>query len=107
MAAAPTVSRRLLLALALSLPLAACAGAQKPKTPPAELRVVAEPPSATVVVNERFVGSARVLDKRPAKLVPGKKQITIEAPGYFPHDIEVELPSGVTTLNIKLRAVPP
>jgi hypothetical protein len=105
--------RALGLALALGVTLgvttllAACAGTQKPKGPPAELRIVAEPVSASVQVNERFVGAARVLDKRPAKLSPGKKRITIEAPGYFPHDLEVELPAGVTTINIKLRAVPP
>jgi hypothetical protein len=95
------------LALVLGLVLCACAGTQKPKGPPAELRVLAEPASATVQVNERFVGAARVLDKRPAKLVPGKKLITLEAPGYFPHDLEVDLPAGVTTLNVKLRPVPP
>jgi hypothetical protein len=94
------------LALLLGTLLAACAGTQKPKGPPAELRIVAEPVSASVQVNERFVGAARVLDKRPAKLTPGKKRITIEAPGYFPHDLEVELPAGVTTINIKLRQVP-
>jgi hypothetical protein len=89
------------------LVLAACAGAQKPKGPPAELRVVAEPDSAIVQVNERFVGSARVLDKRPAKLSAGLKHVTVEAAGYVPHDLDVDLPSGVTTIKIKLRPVPP
>ena len=95
-------------ALLLSLfALSACAGTQKPKGPPAELRVVAEPESAFVQVNERFVGSARVLEKRPAKLSTGLKHVTVEAPGYFPHDIDVDLPAGVTTMKIKLRPVPP
>jgi hypothetical protein len=95
-------------AIALSLfVLSACAGTQKPKGPPAELRVVAEPESAIVQVNERFVGSARVLDKRPAKLASGLKHVTVEAPGYFPHDFDVDLPTGVTTIKIKLRPVPP
>lgn len=98
---------QLALALLCAGTVTACAGTQKPKGPPAELRIVAVPVSATVQVNERFVGAARVLDKRPAKLSPGKKRITIEAPGYFPHDLEVELPAGVTTINIKLRPVPP
>ena len=94
------------LALLLLLWLA-CAGTQKPKERPAELRIVAEPDSATVQVNERFVGAARVLDKRPAKLRPGVKHVTVEAPGYFPHDLELNLPAGVTTVKIKLRPVPP
>lgn len=90
----------------LSTLLTACAGIQKIPRPAAELRVIAEPPSATVHVNERFVGAARVLDKKPAQLRPGPKRVTVEAPGYFPHDFEVDLRSGVTTVNVKLRKVP-
>jgi len=90
-----------------ALLLTACAGTHKPRAAPAQLRVVAEPPSATVQVNERFVGAARVLDKRPARLSQGLKRVTVEAPGYFPHDLMLNLPAGVTTVNIKLRPVPP
>jgi len=53
------------------------------------------------------VGAARVLQKQPAALTPGKHRITIEAPNYFPHDLELDLPVGVTSLEIKLRPVPP
>jgi hypothetical protein len=95
-----------LLALLSLLVLAACAGAQKGRKPVAELRIVAVPEAAVVQVNEQFVGSARVLDKRPARLTPGKKRVTVEAPGYFPHDLEVVLAEGVTTVNIKLRPIP-
>ena len=101
---------RLSLALAsacLGSALIACGGAHKPKGRPAELRAVVQPPTAIVQVEEKFVGSARVLDKRPAQLTPGKHRVTVEAPGYFPHDVEVELAPGVTTLQLKLRAVPP
>jgi hypothetical protein len=101
---------RICAALFTALALAsagACGGAQKPKGKAAELRVVAEPPSATVQVNERFVGAARVLDKKPALLTPGPKRVTVEAPGYFPHDLELDLPAGTTTLNVKLRPIPP
>jgi hypothetical protein len=93
--------------LALLVPISACGGAQKGKGATAELRVLADPPSAVVQVNERFVGAARVLDKQPARLTPGPKRVTVEAPGYFPHDLELELPAGSTTLNIKLRPIPP
>ena len=93
--------------LGATLLLSSCAGMHKPKAAPAELRVIAEPPAATVQVNERFVGAARVLEKHPAKLSQGPKRVTVEAPGYFPHDLELNLPAGVTTVNIKLRPVPP
>ena len=87
--------------------LGACAGAQHPKSRPAELRVVAEPATAIVQVDEHFVGAARVLDKKPAPLAPGHHRVTIEAPGFFPHDLDVDLAPGVTTLKLKLRALPP
>jgi hypothetical protein len=94
-------------ALGLLLLASACGARQQPPQKFAELRVVAVPESATVQVDERFVGAARVLAKQPAKLPLGKKRVTIEAPGYFPHDLEIDLPQGVTTLDIKLRQVPP
>ena len=86
--------------------LIACGGAHKPKGRPAELRALVEPPTAIVQVDETFVGSARVLDKRPAQLTPGKHRVTVDAPGYFPHDVELDLAPGVTTLQLKLRAIP-
>jgi hypothetical protein len=87
--------------------LAACGGAQKAKPRQAELRAVVEPPLANVQVDEYFVGSARVLAVRPAQLTPGKHRVTVDADGYFPHDVELDLPPGVTTLELKLRPVPP
>lgn len=94
------------LSVVLCGALLACAGSHKPKGRPAELRAVVEPPTAIVQVDERFVGSARVLEKRPAQLTPGKHRVTVDAAGYFPHDVELELAPGVTTLQLKLRAIP-
>ena len=97
---------RTLGSAALTALLVACGAAKPVPTQPASLRVVAEPPTATVQVDERFVGAARVLDARPAPVGPGKHRVTLEAPGYFPHDLEVTLAPGVTTVEVKLRAVP-
>jgi len=94
------------LSVVLLAALCACAGTHKPKGRPAELRAVVEPPTAIVQVDEKFVGSARVLEKRPAQLTPGKHRVTVEAPGFFPHDVQLELAPGVTTLQLKLRAIP-
>lgn len=96
-------ARRALLLLGLF----ACGGAQRTAAPPAALRVRVTPERATVYIDEQFVGSARVLAKAPARLPPGKHQVTIEAPGYFPHDLEVVLAPGVTTVEVSLRLVPP
>jgi len=91
---------------ALTLVVTACGGAQKAKPPAAELRALVEPATANVQIDEHFVGSARVLAVRPARVAPGKHRVTVEAEGYFPHDVELDLPVGVTTLDLKLRAVP-
>jgi hypothetical protein len=71
------------------------------------LRVVAEPATTTVYINDRFIGSAHLLAKQPKALPPGVKYLTFKAPGYFPHDLRVPLPAGETTVKIKLRKVPP
>jgi hypothetical protein len=80
------------------------------QTPPprlAKLRVVAEPSTTTVYVDDRYVGSARVLATRPKVFKPGIKFITFKAPDHFPHDVRVDLPSGTTTIKMKLRPIPP
>jgi len=78
-----------------------------PTTGMAKLRVVAEPDTTTVYVEDQFVGSARVLAVRPRSLRPGVKHITFKAPHYFPHDVRVDLPEGTTTIQMKLRPIPP
>lgn len=92
--------------LIASLSLASCV---RPVPPPrlAKLRVLAEPETTTVYVDDRYVGSARVLAAKPRSLSPGVKLVTFKAPGYFPHDVRLDLPSGVTTVRMKLRKIPP
>lgn len=93
-------------ALVLLVLFGAC-GYQNTRREPAKLQVIAEPEEARVYVDERFVASARVLAQRPRELRAGSHRVTITAPGYFPHDVAVDLPSGTTTIRISLRAVPP
>jgi hypothetical protein len=74
---------------------------------PAELRVIARPENARIYLDDRFVATARVLARRPETVRTGVHYMTVTADGYFPHDVELELPSGVTTVEISLRPVPP
>ncbi len=90
----------------LCLVLSAC-GYQNTRREPAKLQVIAQPEDARVYVDERFIASARVLAQRPRELRAGSHRVTITAPGYFPHDVAVDLPSGTTTIRISLRQVPP
>ncbi|MEO0324363.1 MAG: PEGA domain-containing protein [Myxococcota bacterium] len=90
----------------LLLALGAC-GFQQVAGTPAKLSVVAEPPTASVYVDERYVATAQAIEARPRTFPPGTHRVTLEAPGHFPHDVEVELTPGVTTLRIALRPIPP
>ena len=73
----------------------------------AYLKVVAEPNNTTVYSNDRFLGSAHLLEKTPKALPTGVKYLTFKAPGYFPHDLQIKLPVGETTVKVKLRPIPP
>jgi len=99
------VTRALGLVLVV-LVSAGCGGAQV-RRDPAMLRVIAQPDSADVLVEGRFVGVGRTLAARPAPIRPGTHHITVQARGYFPHDLELQLPAGETTVRIALRPVPP
>jgi hypothetical protein len=99
---------RLIAGAALLAMLAAIGCVQTPpETRMAYLKVIAEPAATTVYINDRFVGSAHLLQKQPKALPPGVKYLTFKAPGYFPHDLRVTLPAGETVVRIKLRPVPP
>lgn len=95
-----------LLAPMLAVALAGCGGAQRTGEP-AQVRFVVTPDTARVYTDDRFVGSARVLARRPFRTRPGVRRFTVTADGYFPHDLELELPSGTTTIELRLREVPP
>lgn len=82
-------------------------GAATPAPERAQLRVVAEPIEARVYVDDRFVATARRLARRPETLRPGVHHVTISAPGHFPHDVELDMPPGLTTVEISLRPIPP
>lgn len=95
----------LTFALMVTLSVTGCYGGVRPT--PAALRVTVDPPTARVLLDETFIGPARRLSARPKELAPGRYRLTVEAPGYFPHDIDLELPSGETHVQISLRAIPP
>lgn len=94
-------------ALLVASVMAAGCSVELNRTPPARLRVIAVPSSASVYLNEEFLGSARVLAVRPEELPRGKYRLTVTASGYFPHDLMIQLAPGTTTVRIKLRPIPP
>lgn len=98
--------RSSLFALAL-LATVGCGGSRPSTEATGEVRFVIEPETARVYTDEHFVGTARVLSVRPESFRVGPRRFTITADGYFPHDLEVELVPGTTTVEVSLRPVPP
>ena len=74
---------------------------------PARLKVVSTPPDASVYIDGHYFGRATGLSQEPKALQPGAHLMTIVADDHFPHDMELNLPPGTTTLTIELRPVPP
>lgn len=83
-----------------------CGGGRPAAGARAQVRFELSPDTARVYTEDRFIGSARVLAHRPAEFRTGPRQLTITAEGYFPHDLEVDLPEGTTTIRVSLRARP-
>jgi len=102
----PMARRLLIVTGAAALLWAGCLSSAQPKRE-ARLRVLAEPSTTTVYIEDRYIGSARVLAANPKRLKPGVAYLTFQAPNYFPHDVRVELPPGETTIKMKLRPIPP
>lgn len=90
-----------------SLALAGCMSAASPSGGTAELRVRPVPENALVRIDDETVIDGRAIAVQPVRLRTGRHLVTIEADGFFPHDIGLDLPAGETTLDIRLRPLPP
>ncbi|MGB5695589.1 MAG: PEGA domain-containing protein [Polyangiales bacterium] len=93
----------------LALVLLALGCAKKDMIAPelARLRVVATPPNASVYIDGHYFGRATVLSVEPKALAPGVHLMTVEAEDHFPHDMELDLPPGITSITVELRPIPP
>ena len=94
-------------ALLLALIAFGCAKNGTVAAEPARLKVVATPPNASVYIDGHYFGRATVLAQEPKALAPGVHLMTVQAQDHFPHDMELNLPPGVSTVTIELRPIPP
>jgi len=102
-----TALRVAITALLAITAAASCSGGRAAAPAPvAYLRVVADPRSATVFENDQFLGSARLLAEQPKPLSPGVKYLTFKAPGYFPIELRLDVPPGLSTIKVTLRPIP-
>ncbi len=102
------MTARFFIALAVAMISLVCAGCgnEPPKT--VSVRMRGNPPDARVVVDDVYVGSLAVVQARGLGLLPGKHTLSIEAPGYFPHDRVLELTPSTppTPLDVSLEKLP-
>lgn len=95
------------IALLLALIALGCAKKNTVAPEPARLKIIASPPNASVYIDGHYFGRATVLSEEPKALAPGVHLMTVQAEDHFPHDMELNLPPGVTTVTIELRPIPP
>jgi len=90
---------------ALALP--GCISSAQPETGTASLRVRPVPENAMVRIDDETVVDGRAIAVQPVRLRTGRHLVSVEADGYFPHDMTIELPAGETAVDIRLRPLPP
>ena len=102
----PRAAFALLLCTA-SLGLAACKGAAS-TGPRSKLALDGTPSEASVLIDEQPIGSLAVVQKHGVSLPPGQHRLTVQADGYFPADllIDVDRSGGVVRRTVKLTALP-
>lgn len=100
-----TSHRHAWIALGALMALGACRPAESPKRT-VSLRIQGSPPEAMVTIDDEVVGTLDVVEARGVALPPGQHRITVEAPGYFPHDRIVVAKDRKILLKIQLVPVP-
>lgn len=97
-------TRTLLLLVSL---LTACAG-PKHEGPRSKLRLSGSPAAATVLIDEQPLGTLAEVGKLGVALPPGQHRLTVQADGYFPADVllEVDDRGGVLEQKVELVALP-
>ena len=93
-------------ALATILAVSAACSPPAPKTVSMRLVSSAGPKTASVTVDDIFVGTLDVVAARGVALPPGKHRVTIEAPGHLPWDKMIEAKEGETPLRLDVKLVP-
>ncbi len=98
--------RNAFIVAALGIVCLSCGAVERPRSP-ALLRMITRPAHAAVYIDDRYAGSGRILEARPIALSPGAHLVTVQARGYFPHDVEIRVAPGLTTARVALRPIPP
>jgi hypothetical protein len=98
----------------LALLLAACIGRTPMPPETVSLRLVGSPKTATVYIDDQPIGQLDFVQAHGVALPPGTHRITVQAPGYFPWDREVQAKAAERVgdvvppirLDVSLIAIP-
>jgi len=82
---------------------AACGPPKEPKT--ISMRMVGSPTTASVTIDDIFVGTLDVVSARGVALPLGPHRVSVEAPGFLPWDKVVEAKEGAGPLRLEVRLV--
>jgi hypothetical protein len=91
-----------------ALALVACQGASAPSAETVSFRLRGTPVDANVTIDDIQLGSVEYVATRGVALPKGVHHLTIEAPGYFPFDKELDakVASKPIVVVVKLEPIP-
>ncbi len=91
---------------ALALAMAGLACGPPAATATVSMRMVGTPKTASVTIDDVFVGTLDVVMQRGVALPRGRHRISVEAAGHFPWDKIVEAKEGQGPLRLDVQLVP-
>jgi hypothetical protein len=96
---------RVWLLLGAAVAASACVPSE-PKT--VSLRMTGDTPDASVTIDGQYIGALGFVAKRGVAMPPGKHEILVEKPGYFPWDriVEAREGDGPVKLDVRLQKIP-
>jgi hypothetical protein len=101
---------RAALALSMVAAFAACEPAATPTVETVSFRLQGTPADANVTIDDLQLGSVEYVAARGVALPKGVHHLTIEAPGYFPFDqeldAEITTPPRPIVVVVKLEPIP-
>jgi hypothetical protein len=94
--------------LTIGAALVGCPGPSPLPPSTVSLRVRGTPADATVIVDDQVLGSLEYVAARGVALPPGVHHVTVQSPGFFPADREVEakLTERPAPIDVVVQLVP-
>lgn len=99
---------RVICVVALLCAAAACSS-HKPvaKIPTGKILLDVGPGHAHITIDEKLQGTASMYEKKPMKIPRGKHRLKLQADGYFPEYVEIEVTDSMKKIAIEMKKMPP